>query len=92
MRQIKGKNPGPKSRVFARQRKNSIKTYSSLYKLDPFVDEDGILRVGGRLRRASLTDDMKFPIILPRNSHVTTLIVSYFHERTSKPRQDHDAQ
>ena len=81
--QMKRKNPNPNSRVFAQQRKTNIKTFSSLYKLDPFVDEDGILRVDGRLRRASLSDDMKFPIILPRNSHVTTLIVRYFHERTN---------
>ena len=83
LKQIKRKNPDPNSRVCAQQRKTNIKTYSSLYKLDPFVDEDGILRVGGRLKRASLSDDMKFPIILPRNSHVTTLIVRYFHERSS---------
>ena len=83
LKQIKRKNPDPNSRVFAQQRKTNIKTYSSLYKLDPFVDDDGILRVSGRLRRASLSDDMKFPIILPRNNHVTTLIVRYFHERTT---------
>ena len=82
LKQIKQKNPNPNSRVFAQQRKTNIKTYSSLYKLDPFVDDDGILQVGGCLRRASLSDDMKFPIILPRNSHVTMLIV----------RQDHDTQ
>ena len=76
-------DPDPNSRVFAQQRKTNIKTYSSLYKLDPFVDEEGILRVGGRVRRASLSDDVKFLIILPRNSHVTTFIVRYFHERTS---------
>ena len=83
LKQIKRKNPDPNSRAWAQQRKSNIKTYGSLYKLDPFVDDDGILRVGGRLRRASLSDDMKFPIILPRNSHVTTLIVRYFHARTS---------
>ena len=83
LKQIKRKNPDPNSRAWGEQRKSNIKTYGSLYKLDPFVDDDGILRVGGRLRRASLSDDMKFPIILPRNSHVTTLIVRYFHARTS---------
>ena len=41
-----------------------------------------MLRVGGRLTRASFTDDTKFPIILPRNSHVTKVIVKHFHERT----------
>ena len=43
---------------------------------------DGILRVGGRLRRATIADDIKFPIILPRDSQVTKLIVRHFHERT----------
>ena len=36
--QIKQKNPDPNSRVFAQQRKTNLKTYSSLHKLDPFVD------------------------------------------------------
>ena len=40
LKQIKRKNPDPNSRVFAQQRKSNLKTYSLLYKLDPFVDED----------------------------------------------------
>ena len=83
LKQIKRKNPDPNSRVFGQQRKTKIKTYSSLYKIYPFLDVKEILRVGDRLRSASLSDDFKFPIILPRNSHVTTFIVRYFHERTS---------
>ncbi|CAB4033304.1 Hypothetical predicted protein, partial [Paramuricea clavata] len=54
---------------------------SSLYKLDPFVDDKGILRVGGRLKRANLSENHKFPIILPKNNHVSNLIVRDFHER-----------
>jgi hypothetical protein len=54
---------------------------SSLYKLDPFVDDNGILRVGSRLRRANLSENHKFPIILPKNNHVSNLIVRDFHER-----------
>ena len=82
LQKMKQENANPDNRVFARQRKATMKTSSSLYKLDPFLDVDGILRVGGRLRRVSLADDIKFPIILPRNSHVTKLIVKHFHERT----------
>ena len=70
------------SRVFAQQRKANMKTSTVLYKLNPFLDVDGILRIGGHLRRASLTDDIKFPIILPQNSHVIELIVKHFHECT----------
>lgn len=51
-----------------------------LHKLDPFLDEHGILCVGGRLRRANLEDDIKFPILLPRKGHITNLVVQHFHE------------
>ena len=36
--QITQKSPDPNNRVFVQQRKTNLKTYSSLYKLDPFVD------------------------------------------------------
>ena len=54
---------------------------SSLHKLDPFLDLKGILRIGGHLRNASLPFEIKFPVILPRRSHVTTLIIRYFHKK-----------
>lgn len=48
-----------------------------LQKLDPFIDEIGILRVGGRLHLSSLHIDTKHPIILPnKNSHVEKLVIS----------------
>ena len=78
LQKMKQENAAPDSRVFAQQRKLNMKMSSSLYKLDPFLDVDGILRVGGRLRRASLKGDVEFPIILPRNSHVTKLIIWSF--------------
>ena len=81
LKNIKQGNTDAESRLFAQQRKSSMKTCSLFYKLDPFVDVDGILRVSGRLRRSTLADDIKFPIILPRDSHVTKLIARHFHER-----------
>ena len=81
---MKEEGSDTESRVFAQQRKANMKTCSSLYKLDPFVDVDGILRVSGCLRCASLAEDIKFPIqsILPRDSHVIMLIIKHFHKRT----------
>ena len=70
-----------KERPLAKRRKSCTKT-SALYKLDPFVDCNGLLRVGGRLKQACLPYKVKFPIILPRSSHVTYLIIKYFHEKT----------
>ncbi|XP_051803238.1 uncharacterized protein LOC127533647 [Acanthochromis polyacanthus] len=52
-----------------------------LFQLDPVV-QDGILRVGGRLKKASLPLDEKHPVILPRDSVVTRLILGYCHDKT----------
>ena len=63
--------------------KNKIKTMkksSSLYKLDPFLDEDGVLRVGGRLGKSSDPYDVKHPVILPKKGHVTNLILCHYHQ------------
>ena len=54
---------------------------TSLKPLDPFIDELGMLRVGGRLRRASLEYGVKHPVVIPRSSWVATLLVRFCHER-----------
>ena len=53
---------------------------SSLYRLQPFLDDRGILRVGGRLRRAEMEYEEKHPTILPKSSHLTTLTIRHHHE------------
>ncbi|XP_077262598.1 uncharacterized protein LOC143897666 [Temnothorax americanus] len=55
---------------------------SSLAKLNPLRDEQGILRVGGRLRHAPLAPDAKHPMILPSESHFTRLVIDAHHRRT----------
>ena len=62
-----------------KQRKVELKMASSLFRLDPYLDEHGIVRVGGRLRNADCRQAIKHPIILPRRSHVTELIVRHCH-------------
>ncbi|KAJ8369824.1 hypothetical protein SKAU_G00098520 [Synaphobranchus kaupii] len=52
-----------------------------LYQLDPIL-QDGVLRVGGRLKNASLPLDLKHPVILPRDGVVTHLILDYCHAKT----------
>ena len=43
---------------------------SRLYKLDPFL-KDGILRIGGRIRKAHVSFNMKHPVVLPKDHHVS---------------------
>ena len=65
----------------AKKRNQVVKQASALYRLDPFLDRHGILRVGGRIKQASLAEGIKHPIILPRG-HVSELVIKDFHERT----------
>jgi hypothetical protein len=51
-----------------------------LAKLDPFIDENGLLRVGGRLKHSLLAYESKFPILLPEKHHVTKWIIRETHE------------
>ena len=57
---------------------------SPLYKLDPFLDKDGNLRVGGRLTMSySLHYRVKHPMILPKKGHVTHLVIKHCHEKVA---------
>nr|CAH7752297.1 unnamed protein product [Callosobruchus chinensis] len=47
---------------------------SNILNLSPFVDKDGILRVGGRLRNSPYVFDKKHPILLPPKCHLSLLI------------------
>lgn len=58
----------------------SISRSSSIYKLEPFIGDYGLLRVSGRLQLAPIADSVKHPIILPKDHRVTNLIVHHIHE------------
>lgn len=60
--------------------KGTVKQTSHLIKLDPVV-VDGVLRVGGRLSRAALPEETKHPAILPKNSHISKLILRHVHDK-----------
>lgn len=53
-----------------------------LIRLTPFIDHEGLLRVGGRLHNAQIESDTKHPLILPRRSSLSTLIIDDAHKRT----------
>ncbi|XP_011870855.1 PREDICTED: uncharacterized protein LOC105563679 [Vollenhovia emeryi] len=61
---------------------HSLSKSNSLTRLTPFIDSAGFLRVGGRLQSASLPNNTKHPLILPKDSILTTLIISDAHSRT----------
>ncbi|GFX26367.1 uncharacterized protein TNCV_949651 [Trichonephila clavipes] len=58
---------------------NRMSAKSLIKSLNPFLDKDGVLRVGRRLCNSDLNFECKFPVILPCNHKLTNLIVEYFH-------------
>lgn len=51
----------------------------SLQPLHPFIDEQGLLRVGGRLQNSALSYNQKHPIILPKGSKLTERLILNEH-------------
>lgn len=64
----------------ALQENRVISRSSAILDLDPLMC-DGLLRPGGRLRHASIDPEVKNPNILPKQSHVTRLLVSHYHTK-----------
>lgn len=60
----------------------SVKRTSPIHRLKPIVDDDGVLRVGGRLHQTELPYDVKHPVLLPKKAHLTDLVIRHFHQRT----------
>ena len=67
--------------ICALQETRSLPSNSSLLTLSPYLDEDGILRVGGRLKASALPVGEKHPILLPGKHHVASILVKHFHEQ-----------
>lgn len=53
---------------------------SRLYRLDPFVGKDGLLRARGRIGAAHLPEEMKCPIILDGRNPVIQKLIGKHHE------------
>lgn len=69
-------------------RTGALKKTSHLFKLDPQI-VDGVLRVGGRLHQSALPEEAKHPIILPKSSHISTLILRHIHQKIGHGGRNH---
>lgn len=57
----------------------SLSKQSPLNKLNPFMDTNAVLRVGGRLARVQMTTNETYPILLPSKHHITQLVIRHVH-------------
>ena len=56
----------------------------SIFKLDPFLDDHEIIRVDGRISQSRMEYKLKHPILLPKNGHVTSVIIDFYHRRVGR--------
>ncbi|XP_064629285.1 uncharacterized protein LOC135488574 [Lineus longissimus] len=73
--------------IAALQKTGRVKASSQLKSLNPVII-DGVLRVGGRLSRAPLSHDAKFPMIVPRGSHLASILIYHFHAKVAHAGQE----
>ncbi|XP_063713855.1 uncharacterized protein LOC134841747 [Symsagittifera roscoffensis] len=77
-----------KSEVNALTQNKRINTNSRLRHLSPFLDEDGLLRARGRLKKSQLDYCIKHPIILDGNHPALHLFIGQTHkDNQHSPRQ-----
>ena len=65
--------------IFIKLSNNSLERKHHLSKLSPFIDGDGVIRVGGRIKNANVEYEQKHPIILPKNNFVVKLFCRNLH-------------
>ena len=62
---------------------------SPVLSLHPFLDTNEVMRVGGRLVNSEqLSYDEKHPILLPKNSNFTKLLLQSIHKQFAHPNTD----
>lgn len=66
----------------------NVKRTSHIHKLNPIL-ENKILRVGGRLSRAAMPEEIKHPVIVPKNSHISNLILHHIHQEVGHGGRNH---
>lgn len=62
-------------RLKSRMKNGEFKT------LSPFVDDKGIIKVGGRIDKAIMSYEEKHPVLLPSEHRISLLITSHMHNQ-----------
>jgi hypothetical protein len=69
------------SEITALRAQRSLPPSSPLRCLQPMLDSTGVARVDGRLKFSQLPYQARHPVILPRKSWTTQLIIQQYHEQ-----------
>ena len=76
IRYIQNKHFGDIFESIRSNRTNNLKN-----QLDLYLDEHGLLRCGGRLENADISEAARHPLLLPKNDKFTDLIIESYHKK-----------
>ena len=76
------------SRYFGKEiallsKQKELDVYGRIFELDPCIDAQGVLRVGGRIQKPLVQEEIQDPMLLPKGCRITNLIVSWCHNQCS---------
>ncbi|KAJ8962292.1 hypothetical protein NQ318_018271, partial [Aromia moschata] len=61
--------------------KGTVDNKSKFLKLNPFIDDTGLIRVGGRIRYSNFALGKKHPLVLPEKHELSKLLVEHTHKK-----------
>ena len=65
------------------QKEKQLTKKSGIYNFDPYLDEEGLSRVRGRLEKSNLHFSDVRPLLIGRKSKTTSLIAEWCHQKTA---------
>ena len=60
-----------------------VKKSSNIYNLDPYIDGNELLKVGGRLDQSTMDESFKQPFLIPKGRILARLIIKWCHEKVA---------
>ena len=72
---------GKEIALLSKQKK--LEVNNRIFKLDPYVDAQGVLRVDGRIQKSLVQQEIQHPMLLPKDCRITNLIVSWCHDQVA---------
>ena len=67
--------------LLSKQKK--LESNNRLFKLDPYVDAQSVLRVGDRIRKSLIQQEIQHTVLLSKDCRITNLIVSWCHDQVA---------
>lgn len=75
--------------IYNLKKGNSVKRSSKLSSLEPFLNADGVMCVGGRLKNAPISEEFKHQMILPKKHFVSVLVIRDTHKYLGHSGTEH---